>query len=92
MFKNLLLTTILLFVLFTASKADLPDTLWCKYTYPTQINAVKFTPDGLWLATGGSNGWDIFWNVQTGDSIKNYACGGTKDIDFYQNLVAMTGG
>ena len=91
MFKNLLLTTILLFVLFTASKADLPDTLWCKYTYPTQINCVKFTPDGIWLATGGSDGVVNSWDVATGAFIKEYSftSQAVSDIDFSQNLIAI---
>ncbi|MCX6152938.1 MAG: T9SS type A sorting domain-containing protein [Candidatus Kapabacteria bacterium] len=93
MFKNLLLVLALLFVLISASKADLPDTVWCKYTYPTQINAVKFTPDGKYLLTGGSDGIPRLWDVATGALVKQYPYQNfiIFDIAINENIIAFTG-
>ncbi|MCX6153852.1 MAG: T9SS type A sorting domain-containing protein [Candidatus Kapabacteria bacterium] len=90
--KYFVLIAALLFVLISASKADLPDTVWCKYTYPTQINAVKFTPDGKWLASAGTDGVVRLWETQTGNLVREYLGAGSAiwgmDIDMNDSLIA----
>ncbi|MCX6152519.1 MAG: T9SS type A sorting domain-containing protein [Candidatus Kapabacteria bacterium] len=89
--KYFVLIAALLFVLISASKADLPDTVWCKYTYPTQINAVKFTPDGRYLASAGTDGVVRLWETQTGNLVREYLGAGSAiwGMDLYNDsLVA----
>jgi WD40 repeat protein len=92
--NKLILSIALLFavVAIGVSSAD-SDTLWCHYTYPNSIYAVKFTPNGQYIATGGSNGVVTIWNALTGDSVKSYTNDGeilSFDISSDGNLIAIS--
>jgi WD40 repeat protein len=69
--KNIITLLALFFAIITISKAE-SDTLWCKYTYPSSVHFVKFTPDGQYIAVGPSSGIVTIYDVLTGDSIKSY--------------------
>ncbi|HGJ66993.1 TPA: T9SS type A sorting domain-containing protein [bacterium] len=51
---------------------ELPDTVWTKFTYPYAINAVKFTPDGRYLASGGDDGVPRLWDAETGELVREF--------------------
>jgi WD40 repeat protein len=70
-----LVTAIILFMAFpslTKAQADEPDTLWCKFTYPNEIRVVKFSHDGKYLASGGTDGVANIWDAETGNLVKSY--------------------
>jgi len=51
---------------------ELPDTVWTKFTYPYAINAVKFTPDGRYLASAGDDGVPKLWDADTGELVREF--------------------
>jgi WD40 repeat protein len=55
---------------------DLPDTVWTKFTYPNAINAVKFTPEGKYLASGGDDGIPRLWDSETGELVREFSGNG----------------
>jgi WD40 repeat protein len=71
--KTNLLIAVLMLIASAFTYSEESDTLWCKYTYPTVIYAVKFSPDGTKLASGGSDGVVNIWNALTGEFIKKYS-------------------
>ena len=83
------------FVLLSAAAhsqtSELPDTVWTKFTYPNKINAVKFTPDGKYLASGGDDGIPRLWNAETGELVYEYPNQNyiINDIDILNNLIAI---
>jgi uncharacterized protein with WD repeat len=90
--KNIIILIALFFAIIAISKAE-SDTLWAIDFFPTQIYAVKFTPDGQYLAAGGSDGVVTIWNALTGDSVKSYKTNGyvwSTDISPNGKYLAMT--
>jgi len=55
-----------------AQTNELTDTVWTKFTYPNAINAVKFTPDGRYLASGGDDSIPRLWDAETGELIREF--------------------
>jgi len=71
---------------------ELPDTVWTKFTYPYAINAVKFTPDGRYLASGGDDGVPRLWDAETGELVFEFPsfATGIKDLDISNDFIAFT--
>lgn len=61
-----------------AQTEELPDTVWTKFTYPNAVNAVKFTPDGKYLASGGDDGIPKLWDAETGELVREFQGNGSK--------------
>ncbi len=89
---------LIIFVLFMCSVTvlfgqteELPDTVWTKFTYPNAVNAVKFTPDGKYLASGGDDGVPRLWNAETGELVHEFPNQNftITDIDIVNNLMAV---
>ncbi|GAB1370158.1 hypothetical protein MASR1M45_02160 [Candidatus Kapaibacterium sp.] len=76
-----------------AQTEELPDTVWTKFTYPNAINAVKFTPDGKYLASGGDDGIPKLWDVETGELVREFLGNGSKiwslDINNTGEMIAI---
>ena len=97
MLRNLFLITAALLLLFVqsafAQTEELPDTVWTKFTYPAAVNAVKFTPDGRYLASGGSDAIPKLWDVETGELIREFQGNGWAiwglDVNPSGNLIAV---
>jgi WD40 repeat protein len=73
--RFLFLMPLLLLVIqmaFSQTTEEKSDTVWTKFTYPNSINAVKFTPDGKYLASGGSDGIPRLWDATTGELVKEF--------------------
>ena len=70
--RKILLSIAMLFASCIYTFAQAQDTLWTKYTYPTQINCVKFSPDGQFLYSGGSDGVPRKWNAMTGEQLDTF--------------------
>ncbi|GAB1369944.1 hypothetical protein MASR1M45_00020 [Candidatus Kapaibacterium sp.] len=68
-----------------AQTEELPDTVWTKFTYPNAVNAVKFTHDGKYLASGGDDGIPKLWDAETGELVRefqgNYSAINSLDIN-----------
>jgi WD40 repeat protein len=75
----------------TKAQADEPDTLWCKFTYPNEIRVVKFSHDGKYLASGGTDGVANIWDAETGNLVKSYPkeSNEIKSIDFSGNMILI---
>jgi len=95
--RFLFLTLAALVLLFVqsafAQTEELPDTVWTKFTYPAEVRAVKFTPDGRYLATGGSDAIPKLWDVETGELVKEFPGRpmGIWDISIAGNMIAFIG-
>ena len=76
-----------------AQTEELSDTVWTKFTYPVEVRAVKFTPDGRYLATGGSDAIPKLWDVETGELVKAFPGRpmGIWDISIAGNMIAFIG-
>ncbi|GAB1371151.1 hypothetical protein MASR1M45_12130 [Candidatus Kapaibacterium sp.] len=76
-----------------AQTEELPDTVWTKFTYPNAVNAVKFTPDGKYLASGGDDGIPKLWDAVTGELVREFLGNGSKiwslDINNTGELIAV---
>ena len=76
-----------------AQTEELSDTVWTKFTYPASINAVKFTPDGRFLASGGDDGIPKLWDAETGKLEREFLGNASKiwgmDINNTGNLLAV---
>ena len=74
-----------------AQTEDLSDTVWTKFTYPAAINAVKFTPDGKYLISGGSDSIPRLWDAETGGLIREFTKQNSVilDIDISSKLIAV---
>jgi WD40 repeat protein len=97
--RFLFLLPLLLLVIQTAqsqTSGDVSDTVWTKFTYPNSINAVKFTPDGKFLASGGDDGTPRLWDAETGDLVREYIGSdkgiGGLDINNTGELLAVVDG
>ena len=79
-----------------AQTNEFPDTVWTKFTYPNAINAVKFTPDGRYLASGGDDGVPRLWDAETGALIREFQGNQTPifdlDINNSGDLIAIVNG
>ncbi len=75
-----------------AQTEELPDTVWTKFTYPNAVNAVKFTPDGRYLASGGDDGIPKLWDVETGELVYEFPIlpDIIEDIDISNRYIAFT--
>ena len=94
---------LIIFVLFMCSVTvlfgqteELPDTVWTKFTYPNAVNAVKFTPDGKYLASGGDDGVPRLWNAETGELVREFLGNKTPiysmDLNNTGELIAVVNG
>jgi len=76
-----------------AQTEELPDTVWTKFTYPNALNAVKFTHDGKYLASGGDDGIPKLWDAETGELVREFLGNGSKiwslDINNTGELIAV---
>jgi WD40 repeat protein len=61
--KILIIIAVLFIQSAFAQSEELSDTVWTKFTYPNAVNAVKFTPDGKYLASGGDDGIPRLWDA-----------------------------
>ena len=89
---------VLLMVLFLAVKTTFSqntasDTVWTKYTYPYEVKAVKFTPDGKYVATGGTDAIPKIWDAENGKLVKEFPGRptGIYDISIANNMIAFSG-
>jgi len=94
--RFLFLTLAALVLLFVqsafAQTEELPDTVWTKFTYPNAVNAVKFTPDGKYLASGGDDGIPKLWDAETGKLVYEFPIlpDIIEDIDISNRYIAFS--
>ena len=82
------------FQVYAQGSGGQPDTVWCHATNYT-VNAVKFTPDGTKLITGGDDGIPRIWDVATGSLIHEFPYFGNSigyiDVDTASTFIAFSG-
>jgi WD40 repeat protein len=90
--KKLIFILLCFVGIISITQADeLPDTVWTKFTYPNAVNAVKFTPDGKYLVTGGDVRIPKLWDSETGELVKEFQMhsSGISDIDISDKFIAI---